>query len=272
MIHVCLACDPPDGFPEALEDLVEYQRELDAKSDYAARVTAATKSWENKTGSASMRRIRAALVSMCSGQRRCMFCEDSRGNEIEHFQPKSLYPEYVFAWANFLYSCGECNGPGRKGSKFKVVRPDKTIVDVTRKRNADVIPPEKGEPLLINPRFENPFDLLHLDLDSGVFSELNRDEKTIQHQRAKYTIETLGLNDREELPGSRKAVFIAIKDILEKITRLKREDAPSSAIQERIDSMFKLGHRAVWEQMKRFGTKRQDLKELFNANPEAIHW
>lgn len=45
--------------------------------------------------------------------RKCAFCEgfpEDNGNiEIEHFHPKSLYPDEAFSWENFLPCCRKCN-------------------------------------------------------------------------------------------------------------------------------------------------------------------
>lgn len=44
---------------------------------------------------------------------KCAFCECIPGEggniEVEHFEPKSLYPDLAFEWDNFLPSCRRCN-------------------------------------------------------------------------------------------------------------------------------------------------------------------
>lgn len=46
--------------------------------------------------------------------RKCAFCEvfpeDSGHIEVEHFNPKSIYPEETFQWDNLLPACRKCNG------------------------------------------------------------------------------------------------------------------------------------------------------------------
>lgn len=98
---------------EALTKLAEYQQEIDALPDYAARVERAKASWKtrNRKGDPTFDAVKQSLTEMCSGARRCAYCEDSLADEVEHFRPKDLYPEVVFAWANYLYTCGPCNGP-----------------------------------------------------------------------------------------------------------------------------------------------------------------
>lgn len=56
--------------------------------------------------------VRDGLIKSSFGK--CAFCEcipSEGGNiEIEHFKPKSKYPELTFEWDNFLPSCRKCNG------------------------------------------------------------------------------------------------------------------------------------------------------------------
>lgn len=48
-----------------------------------------------------------------SSHYKCAFCECKPGEsghiEVEHFEPKSLYPELAFEWDNLLPSCRRCN-------------------------------------------------------------------------------------------------------------------------------------------------------------------
>ena len=48
-----------------------------------------------------------------SSHHKCAFCEckpgESGNMEVEHFEPKSLYPDLTFEWDNLLPSCRKCN-------------------------------------------------------------------------------------------------------------------------------------------------------------------
>ena len=48
-----------------------------------------------------------------SSHQKCAFCEckpgESSNIEVEHFEPKSIYPELAFEWNNLLPSCRKCN-------------------------------------------------------------------------------------------------------------------------------------------------------------------
>ncbi len=49
-----------------------------------------------------------------SSHQKCAFCEskpaESGNIEVEHFVPKSKYPDLAFSWDNFLPACRKCNG------------------------------------------------------------------------------------------------------------------------------------------------------------------
>ncbi len=105
---------------EAAARLRGYQGEVDAEPTYPKQVAAADTlfSSRNRCSNRTFKVVRAKLFEMCGGVRRCGYCEDSMADEVEHIWPKSLYPERVFSWQNYLYACGPCNGP--KNNDFKV--------------------------------------------------------------------------------------------------------------------------------------------------------
>jgi hypothetical protein len=100
--------------------LAAYQAAVDATGGYAERVAAAKELFGryNKRGNATFDEVKRVLDQLCAGARRCAYCEDSVADEVEHVRPKALYPEVVFAWANYVYACGPCNGP--KGNHYAV--------------------------------------------------------------------------------------------------------------------------------------------------------
>lgn len=55
--------------------------------------------------------IQQALSKTSHGK--CAFCEchpaESSFIQVEHFKPKSIYPDSTFQWDNFLPVCGQCN-------------------------------------------------------------------------------------------------------------------------------------------------------------------
>ncbi|WP_224370718.1 retron system putative HNH endonuclease [Hyalangium versicolor] len=90
--------------------------------------------------------IKAALKTAFHGK--CAYCESFILHidypHIEHFRPKSKYPNKAFDWSNLLLACGVCNGSEHKGDEFPL--------------KAD-----KGP--LVNPCAEEPATHLSFDFD-----------------------------------------------------------------------------------------------------------
>jgi hypothetical protein len=109
--------------------------------------------------------LRRRLEDMAPGYQRCMYCGDSQGTDIDHFEPLSLNPLRTFDWLNHLLACSTCNS-NLKRDRFPVA--------------------DDGTPLLVDPTTEDPFDHLLLTLSLGVY--VPRTEK------GKATIDVCGLN------------------------------------------------------------------------------
>src|SRR5438132_9320325 len=129
--------------PSTQRQLTKYQNQINLKVDYAERVAAAKDRFAvyNTKDNPTFKSVKQVLTTLCSGARRCMYCEDSYADEVEHFKPKDLYPEAAFVWENYLYACGPCNGP--KNNQFAVFsRSTGRFKDITRRRGSPVVPPE----------------------------------------------------------------------------------------------------------------------------------
>ena len=48
----------------------------------------------------------------------CGYCESSCKGEVDHFRPKSRFPESVYEWSNWIFVCRDCNQA--KGDKWPV--------------------------------------------------------------------------------------------------------------------------------------------------------
>ena len=46
----------------------------------------------------------------------CGYCEELCEGQVDHFRPKSAYPELVYAWSNWILACPRCNQ--KKGEKW----------------------------------------------------------------------------------------------------------------------------------------------------------
>lgn len=64
---------------------------------------------------------------------KCAFCESYLGHtespHIEHYRPKSKYPELTFEWENWLSSCGRCND--KKWAHFPLCDDIPCLIDPT---------------------------------------------------------------------------------------------------------------------------------------------
>ena len=84
---------------------------IELEQSFPIQVKKAKCLWDAKIPVNLFNVLKESLALMCSGNQRCMYCEDSFADEIEHRRPKNLYPQQTFDWDNMLYSCGPCNGP-----------------------------------------------------------------------------------------------------------------------------------------------------------------
>ena len=39
----------------------------------------------------------------------CGYCEERCKGEVDHFRPKSRFPERVYQWSNWIFACHDCN-------------------------------------------------------------------------------------------------------------------------------------------------------------------
>jgi hypothetical protein len=273
---------PRQALPAVLLDvLATRQEKIDKSGAYTERVTTALAAWKSKPS--EFKAVRNLLRAMCSGSGRCMYCEDSLGDEIEHYRPKALYPELTFAWRNFLLSCGTCNGPAFKGDAFGVVSWRSTG---TPRQYVELAPPSGGKKallprtapppgtaMLINPRMENPLRLLRLDLFPPFHFRPARPDNCLHAARAAYTIETLGLNRRDELISGRDTAYGNYCSEIEAYTRDRAMGTPQDTLARRIKRISKnMSHRTVLMEMQRQHLEIAELRSLFEGAPEALHW
>ena len=122
-----------------LRYLREKQREVDSGEP-------ASKVWEWARQTKSMRSVYEHLLSMAGKRERCMYCQDSRGVDIDHLWPKARYPERTFLWENLILLCSGCNR--KKGALFEL--------------------DTRGSALLIDPTQEDPWDHLFYDSRTGI--------------------------------------------------------------------------------------------------------
>ena len=267
---------PETSLPtETSQALASFQTTVDDESTYPLQVSKAKSLFKakNKETDPVFKVIRKELTGMCSGARRCCYCEDSCADEVEHIAPKSLYPNRCFDWENYLYACGLCNGP--KDNQYAVFDDvSGEMIDVSRKRNDPVVPPRTGVEALINPRKEDPLDLIWLDLETFRFvPDPNLSEESREWARADFTVNTvLRLNERELLVAARRTTFQNYLATLEKYVDDRDLTHDTESMEARKAAIQSMNHRTVWQEMKRQRHFYPKLQQLFDQAPEALDW
>ena len=256
----------------ALEALARLQFEVDNLPTYKDRVQHAKHLFKasNTRTNATFREIRVFLDEMCSGSRRCCYCEDSYADEVEHILPKDLFPEQAFVWLNYLYACGPCNSP--KGSRFAVIDQSGALLEITRKPNDPIVPPVQGQPALVNPRTEDPLHYIELDLIDTFMFQPNEELSQADFFRAGYTIQLLALNIREVLVQSRRTAYGSYRARLYEYRDKKLIGAPQSELDALAEGISTMGQPTVWIEMKRQAVLIDELRDLFAEIPEALNW
>jgi uncharacterized protein (TIGR02646 family) len=171
------------------------QRLLSARSvkvmDAGGTTTAAREEWAR--AHAAKQHVRKLLHQMAHGVQRCMYCEDSLGTDIDHFQPIAAAPMRAFEWPNHLLACSHCNSNHKR---------DEYPCDAS------------GDCLLVDPSTDDPSEHLTLLLASGAY--LARTPKG--HE----TIRVFALN-RGDLMHGRRAAFVMASAVLRDWNRHRRQ-------------------------------------------------
>jgi len=265
-----------------LDKLEEYQQLIDAKDTFAEKSNEAKRLFplRNKKSNRTFKAVKKALTELCNSTRRCTYCEDSIGDEVEHIYPKNIYPEKCFEWENYLYACGPCNGP--KSDKFAVFRDDNgSYQEVNWPRGASPVEPPTGNAVMINPREEDPFDYAILDLRGSFNFVPLPDISQKDKKRAEYTfteILRLDHSEREPLRIARKNALGMYKARLAEYVARKDQGADQSELNNMKQGILSEDHPTVWKEMIRYyqwGIIEQvnvQLKQYFDRAPEVLDW
>jgi len=261
---------------EAHRQLDAWQRDLNAVATFPDRVEEGKARFKqhNVKANPAFRHVRATLRAMSHGARRCAYCEDSTGDEVEHIWPKDFYPERVFDWPNYLHACGICNG--RKLNRWCVrdaAGVHHTLTRSPSEREAKTYgPPPAGDPLFIDPRDEDPMRLLRVDL-LGTFEVVPRAGLPgWDTDRATWTVEKLELNLREDLVEARANHYLTYSDRVRQHIADRDAGAAPDDLAPRIVGIRRMDHPMVWREMQRSHRRIPVLTRLFTAAPEALGW
>lgn len=144
-----------------------------------------------------------------SSHEKCAFCECKPGEggniEVEHFKPKSIYPELTFEWSNFLPTCRKCNG-----SKLDH---------------------DTGSTPIINPYETDPEEIFY-------YSDIR--VQAIDHNEiARTTIEVCGLNS-VRLMKPRSEILVSLHDFSDAIQQAVEEYRNCGSERQRVHRSRKL--------------------------------
>ena len=146
---------------------------------------------------------------MAPGFSRCMYCGDSEGSAVDHFEPVAENPLRAFNWMNHLLACSRCNSDYKR----------------------EQFPRDpQGAPLLLDPTCDDPAEHLHLILAAGWYKG--------ETERGKRTIEVLGLNREVLVKGRRNAYSLTAYCLI-----ARAAVTANGGVQD--DSVFR---RMIWEQ------------------------
>lgn len=177
---------------------------------------------------------------------KCAYCEQIAAKDIEHFYPKSDFPQRMFRWDSLLRGCKNCNNAKR--DCFPVAA--------------------QGEPFLIDPTADEPFDFFRWDFLTGQ-TLVNPAEP--QRTRGETTRGLFDL-DQEPLCEERRKKLALVQYLL---ARVVRENPVEPETHERLRDEL-APHRpwlAVVRQLFRFPGNCQPLLDAARRKlPEIDAW
>lgn len=227
--------------PELEERLASYlarqQQAVDAGAD-VARI------WESRRRTARMQRVAEILRRMTGKRERCMYCEDSRGTDFEHFWPKRRYPERSFRWRNLLWACTGCNRV--KGDRFP--------------RDA------AGEPLLIDPTAVDPWDYLFYDPQTDVLAPRWDPETGEEHHKGRQTLETLAALRYQAVEEGRGRTRRNLERAVRTFLASERSSASEAELRESLTDNDGYGLTAWF--FLREGQEEEPFSDLRRREPE----
>lgn len=280
--------------------LHQTQQKVDGEPTFESRAKKANSLWDGKGSSQGGKKafgeVRKTLLHMCVGVEICNYCEHNEATDIEHVYPKKFFPEKAFRWENYILSCGKCN-TDYKSDKFAIFNPlGSADLEALARQRGTYFQPATADAVLVNPRWENPLDYLWLDIQNKSFHFTEKPGISVRDsQKAKYTIELLGLNARGPLVEARKVAAKYYLDRLDRYVKAKQaemlghleaitqepdlldETQPFEAEQTRIMAAIKRDitqhqHPTVWQELKRQRDQLPKTSGLLAKAPEALEW
>lgn len=203
----------------------------------AKKADALWKAKRSKSRRSAFDDVRSALEGMAGLTYRCVYCEDSRGTDVDHFRPKSIYPGFSFVWENYFLACSHCNS-NEKRVHFPL--------------------DAAGAPLLIDPVADDPFKHLVFVPTTGYLIGIT--------DKGTETEKVFGLNRRDELTHGRRGTWQSAMSLLVDLERALRP-TPLASYDEIVRTIRQLPFQAVVfhllrEAVRKNSTVRKDVSSI----------
>lgn len=157
----------------------------------------------------------------------CWYCEaktERATSDVDHYRPKAGITIYrnpiihdgyywlAYDWSNYRFSCQRCNRPEKDDDKVLRGKANEFPLCDESLRNSTPTSSNIERPVLLDPcRRADTKELAHL---INGFIEPAKKKGSISHERARYTCETLGLNNFG-VPQKKREGFEPIRLLIE---------------------------------------------------------
>lgn len=222
----------------------EYLRRKQAAIDGGSPPRA---TWESARTTKPMRPVVEALRAMVGKRGRCMYCEDSRGTDIDHFWPLARFKERTFLWENLLWSCADCN-------RHKLVR---FLLDA------------QGAPLLIDPTADDPWDFLFYDTATGNITARYDLRVDGVDPRGKETMDAIPALGNEAVVDGRLRTVRNLKKAVRAFLRHGEEDVARARLDLLESIQDNDAYGLVGWYFRRDGQDESPFTELRSLHPEV---
>lgn len=187
-------CGPRPVLPAAvserlLRDTAQIRQSAEPKPEAARR-------YDNARVAQWFEPVILALKAMAGPGGNCMWCSSSESSQVEHYRPKSVYPELALSWDNYLWACGVCNSV-YKGDRFPT-----------------------GAKQLLDPVAEQVWDYFFID-DTGLLTPAFDASTQQANSRAVSTRDLIRLN-REDVHARRRSRMRELRQQVEDTLVLAR--------------------------------------------------
>jgi len=215
------------------------QEEVEAGKD--AKTT-----WKAARATRTMDGVFKTLCHMAGNRERCMYCEDSRGTDIEHFFPKAHFPSRAFTWENLLAICTGCNR--LKGDSFALF--------------------DDGSPRLLDPTVDEPWDHLFYDSHTSLVTAAIRSGQP--DERGSHTLDVLLTLNHEAITDGRAA---AHRNLVRAVERFEKDAAlgKKKATEEFVSAIRDYGSYGIADWcFRRQGSAEEPFSSFKTNHEEAL--